>query len=229
MRAPSSLRGAILASLLVSPLFGIVLSAQSAARADPPSSVLGGEGLEPLLEIDGRGLSSLRSTRHRTPSGILYPYPLKPQPFSGEGIRLRGFVEFGYLGNSGETGEASFRKYADLSDGFWLRRFSIEGRESDAAGYFELSGGSVGRSDQFYRVEVGHYGLFRLRGEFDFLEHLSMDDARLLYSGVGSDSLTLPSTRVSTLGAKSGRPWTRSGPRVSRRRDKRTGSSCSGA
>ena len=186
--------GPMLASLLILTLSGVALPLRPAACAEQRGSDLGGEGLEPLLEIDERGLSSLRSTRHRTPSGTLYPYPLKPQPFSGEGIRLRSSVELGYLGNSGESGEADLQKYSDLSAGFWLRRFSIEGRERDAAGYFELSGGSVGRSDQFYRVELGRYGLFRLRGGFDFLEHVSMDDARVLFGGVGSESLTLPST-----------------------------------
>ena len=198
MRASRWLRGrlpgAVLASLWISSLGVVVLPAQPAAGADQQSSVLSGEGLEPLLEIDERGLSTLRSTRHRSPSGILYPYPLKPPPYSGERFLLRGFVELGYLGNSGETGEADFRKYADLSDGFWLRRFTIEARERDAAGYFEIGGGSLGRSDQFYRVEFGYHGLFRLRGGFDSLEHFAMDDARVLYSGVGSELLTLPSS-----------------------------------
>jgi MtrB/PioB family decaheme-associated outer membrane protein len=187
---------AALASLLISTLGGLVISAQPAASADHRGSVLGGEGLEPILEIDERGLSTLRPTRHRTPSGILYPYPLRPLPYSGERLELRSFVELGYVGNNGDSNEARFRKYADLSDGFLLRRFLIEGRERDGAAYFEIGGGSAGRSDQFYQAELGIHNLFRLRGGFDSLEHFYMDDARVLFSGVGSERLLLPAPLI---------------------------------
>ncbi len=112
---PQRLPEAALAWLLISTLGGLVVWAQPAASADHRGSVLGGEGLEPILEIDERGLSTLRRARRRTPSGILYPYPLRPLPYSGDRIELRSFVELGYVGNSGDSNEASFRKYADLS------------------------------------------------------------------------------------------------------------------
>lgn len=187
---------------LISALGWLVFSPPPAAPADDRGSVLSGEGLEPIREVDERGLTTLLSTRHRTLSGILSPYPLRPPAWSGEGIQFRSFIEFGYVGNSGETGEANFRKYADLSDGFLVRRFLLEARERDGVAYFEIGGGSVGRSDQFYHVEIGHHGVFHLRGSFDSLEHLSMDDARVLFHGVGSEQLSLPAPLIPGLNSR---------------------------
>ena len=165
-------------------------------RAEDRGSLLAGVGIEPTRKVDPRGLSTLRSSRARSPSGILYPYPLQPPEWSGDSLQIRGFLELGYVGNHGEADEAAFRKYADLSDGFLLRRFLFEGRQRDGLGYFELGGGSVGRSDQFYHAEVGQYGFFRLRGGFDSLKHTSMDDARVLFDGMESQELTLPAPLV---------------------------------
>ena len=196
-------RSAALGFSKIGVLVWLAFSPQAAIPATDRTSVLAGEELESTREVDERGLSTLRSTRHRSPSGILYPYPLRPPAWSGEEIQFRSFVELGYVGNSGEAGEADFRKYADLSDGFLLRRFLIEGRERDGVAYFEIGGGSAGRSDQFYHAEIGHHGLFRLRGGFDSLKHLSMDDARVLFKGSGSEQLSLPAPLIPGLNSSS--------------------------
>jgi MtrB/PioB family decaheme-associated outer membrane protein len=193
-------RGAALCFSLIGMLVGLAISPQSAV---PTTSVLAGEELESNREVDERGLSMLRPIRHRSPSGILYPYPLRPPAWSGEKIQFRSFIEFGYVGNSGDASEASFRKYADLSDGFLLRRFRIEGREREGVAYFEIGGGSAGRSDQFYHAEIGHHGVFRLRGGFDSLKHVSMGDARLLFNGSGSEDLSLPAPLIPGLNSSS--------------------------
>lgn len=167
-----------------------------AAATSTGESDLSGSAIESTRDVDPRGLTTWRTTRHRSPSGILYPYPRKPLPWSGNEFQIRALVDFGYVVNSGEADEASFRKYADRSDGLLVRRFLLEGQKRDSANYFEIGGGSVGRSDQFFHGELGRYGLFSIRGSFDSLEHLSMDDARVLFAGVGSELLTLPAPLV---------------------------------
>jgi MtrB/PioB family decaheme-associated outer membrane protein len=166
------------------------------AAASTRESALSGSGIESTREVDSRGLTTWRTTRHRSPSGILYPYPLKPLPWGGEAFQIRSSVDIGFIANDGEADEAAFRKYADRSDGVLVRRFLLEGQQRDTAYHFEIGGGSVGRSDQFFYVELGQHGLFRLRGGFDSLEHLSMGDARVLFGGVGSELLTLPAPLV---------------------------------
>ena len=181
-------------------LLSTLLFAFSPKRAEAGSaeqgSVLSGSLIESTRPIDSRGLSTWRTSRLRSPSGILYPYPHKPMPWSGESYQLRSLVDLGFVLNSGEASEAAFRKYADLSDGFLLRRFLVEGQRTEDGRYFEVGGGSVGRSDQFFYGEIGQRGLFSLRGRFDSVEHVGIDDARILFEGVGSQELTLPSPLV---------------------------------
>ena len=177
-------------------LLSTLLFAFSPKRAEAGSagqgSVLSGSLIESTRPIDSRGLSTWRTSRQRSPSGILYPYPFKPMPWSGESYQLRSLVDLGFVLNRGEASEAAVRKYADLSDGFLLRRFLVEGQRTEDGRYFEVGGGSVGRSDQFFYGEIGRRGLFSLRGRFDAVEHVGIDDARILFEGVGSQELTLP-------------------------------------
>lgn len=149
-------------------------------------------GIENTHENDARGLSTLRETRRRTPSGLLYPYPAEPATWRGDSVLIRGFVELGYVGNFGETDEARFRKYSDWSDGLLVPHFLLEGKRSDRADSFQLSGGSVGREDQSYGLEVGRTGLWRLRASYDAVRHVYADDARILFSGTGSEYLSIP-------------------------------------
>lgn len=151
-------------------------------------------GLEASREVDKRGLSALRSTRMRTPSGFLYPYPLLPPSYREWGsFELRGFLDLGFLGNAGDVDEAQFRKYSDWGEGFLLRDFTLDLRQKEGLGYLSASGGAAGRDDQFYRAEIGQFGRFRVTGFFDALPHRYANDARFLLDGAGTETLTLPS------------------------------------
>ncbi|HIF91514.1 MAG TPA: hypothetical protein EYQ60_00055, partial [Myxococcales bacterium] len=193
MRVNSAISRCLMAFLSIG-FLGLLPSI--AAATSTAESDLSGSAIESTRDVDPRGLTTWRTTRHRSPSGILYPYPRKPLPWSGNEVQIRALVDFGYVDHRGEADEASFRKYADRSDGLLVRRFLLEGQKRDSANYFEIGGGSVGRSDQFFHGELGRYGLFSIRGSFDSLEHVSMDDARVLFAGVGSELLTLPAPLV---------------------------------
>ncbi len=150
-------------------------------------------GLEASREVDERGLSAIRSTRMRTPSGFLYPYPLLPPSYRDWGsFEVRGFLDLGFLGDAGDDDEAQFRKYSDWSEGFLLRDFTLDLRQKEGLGYFSASGGAAGRDDQFYRAEIGQIGRFRVTGFFDALSHRYANDARFLLNGAGTKTLTLP-------------------------------------
>lgn len=180
----------------------VLLAPPIPGAASAGESAISGSAIDSTREVDDRGLTTWRATRHRSPSGILYPYPRAPQPWGGEEFQIRSLIDFGYVANTGETDEALFRKYADRRDGFLVRRFLVEGRQRPTKTYFELGGGSVGRSDQFYSAELGRHGSFRLRGGFDSIEHVGIDDARILFQGVGGEVLTLPGPLVPGLNSQ---------------------------
>ena len=169
-----------------------------------PSTAVEGRGaavnpddLEASQKVDEFGLSALRSTRLRTPSGFLYPYPLHQPGFREWGsYEVRGFLDLGFLVDAGDDDEAQFRKYADWGRGFLLRDFELKIRKKEGLGYFSATGGAVDRDDQFYRAELGQFGRFRLTGFFDSLSHRYADDARFLLDGVGTEMLTLPAPLV---------------------------------
>lgn len=183
----------VLVALLV--LLG-VLAQPRASGAEERQSVLSGPLLPSIRDVDPRGLSTLVPFRRRTPSGFLYPFPLRPQPYHGDRFELRGSAEAGWLFERGDDHEARYTEYADLRDGPLLRNFSLEGRRKEGPFRFLFEGGSVGRADGFYRAELGQPGVFRLRARYDALPHVYADDARILFRGVGSESLQLPAGLV---------------------------------
>ena len=173
------------------------------AFSDPATAVEGrgaavnSAGLEASREVDMRGLSALRSTRMRTPSGFLYPYPLLPPSYREWGsFEVRGSLDLGFIGDAGDDDEAQFRKYSDWGEGFLLRDFTLDLRQKEGLGYLSVSGGAVGRDDQFYRAEMGQVGRFRVTGFFDALSHRYANDARFLLNGAGTETLKLPVTPV---------------------------------
>ena len=163
------------ARLMTRPRSGLaVFACLLFAFSDPATAVEGrgaavnSAGLEASREVDERGLSALRSTRMRTPSGFLYPYPLLPPSYREWGsFEVRGYLDLGFLGDAGDDDEAQFRKYSDWGEGFLLRDFSLDLRQKEGLGYLSVSGGAVGRDDQFYRAEMGQIGHFRVKSWAD--------------------------------------------------------------
>lgn len=174
-----------------------ITGVRASHAASDLASVEAGNAMATERDRDSNGMSSLRGSRRRSPSGFLYPFPWEVPPYRhlGEdeaGADVRAFAELGWLENAGDEDEARFSKYADTSDGVLLRRFSLDARERGGAGYLELGGGSVGRDDQFYHLEAGIFGLVRVRSEYDSLRHVYADDARVLHLEDGQESLVLP-------------------------------------
>ena len=95
--------------ILLSTLLFVFSPKRVEAGSAEQGSVLSGSLIESTRPIDSRGLSTWRTSRLRSPSGILYPYPHKPMPWSGESYQLRSLVDFGFVLNSGEASEAAFR------------------------------------------------------------------------------------------------------------------------
>ena len=154
---------------------------------------IGARTLEPLYDLDPRGMTYIDQHRKRAPSGFLYPYPFEPAPFLSldEGLSVRGAVDIGWITDAGDTSEAYWDDYVDRGPGTLLNRFSFDVLHDASGAYFHLDGGGADREDQFFNGEVGVYGWVRLHGHFDEIPHRLMHDAKTVYVGVGTADLRL--------------------------------------
>ena len=147
--------------------------------------------------VDPEGLSLLRETRRRSPTGFLYPYPFEPPEGTalGEGWSVRGFAEVGWQESWGGSEEAYFEEYGDLRDGV-IDATRVELRHAPSGFYSELGAQALGRDDASAFLEAGQPGRLRIRGFYEALPHRYANDARVLFDGVGSEQLTLPAPLV---------------------------------
>jgi MtrB/PioB family decaheme-associated outer membrane protein len=175
----------------------IALGADVGRAAEAAGSGLDDAGLEASREIDERGLTLYTKARRRTPSGLLYPYPYAPPPWTTFGVlEGRGFAEVGYVGSADRDGETRYEEHVEWDDGLLLRDFYLDLRQVEGNGYAHLEGGGAGRDDAFYRAEVGRRGWLRLGLFYDAVPHVLANDARSLFEGIGSESLTLPAPLI---------------------------------
>jgi len=151
------------------------------------------EALRPLAPLDPRGFSALRPERRRSPAGLLYPFPEVPLRFRpiGRGWEASAALEAGYFFDTGDSDETRFENYSDGDDQLFVQWFDVELWNPENALYFKSAGLGVAREDASYRGEAGLPGWLRIRGGFDRLRRRYANDARNLFQGVGSESLTL--------------------------------------
>lgn len=180
--------------LFVSAALASIALAPVALAAGPVGNTDNPQGLEATTWPDSQGISLLHSGRKRSPSGILYPYPWRPaRPGNNLGDwKSWGSISAGGIIASGDDGEALFRNYTDWSDGFIFNSLHLALRNRERAVYGEVQLFSPGRDDALYRAEIGVLGSFRLSGFYDRIPRTYMNDAKTLFVGVGSDTLSLP-------------------------------------
>jgi hypothetical protein len=156
--------------------------------------VLNPPGGDTTRQRDPDGMSHLRDTRRRTPTGFLYPEPLEPQTLSplGDGWLGRGSLETGGMTAFGDDEETRFSTYADWSDEFLLDSFDASVLQAERALHLDARGGGVGRRDDYYSGEIGWLSRLRLRGSWSGIPHTYATDARNLFRGAGSEVLELP-------------------------------------
>ncbi|HEY4076021.1 MAG TPA: MtrB/PioB family outer membrane beta-barrel protein [Rhizomicrobium sp.] len=173
-----------------------------AARADTsvlgyggPGNLLNPGGLPLDLARDADGLSQLNDVS-RTPTGLLYPlpyaYPAMTQSKDDPDWWTSAWVQGGLMGSFGaKARSASFRKYADWSSGPLLASAGFLAQNRRTAYYVSGLVENAGRSDQYYQLQAGRYGEFRLTAFFDSIPHEYSSEARSIWNGAGSDNLTL--------------------------------------
>lgn len=171
----------------------LLVAIATPARAEPPRDSLHQGMAEIFATPDERGMTLLRETRRRSPSGLLYPYPISPPELDElGGWRVRGALSLGALFDGGDEDETRFESYAERDDAFLLDQLNLEVQKPETGDYAVLRAGSVGRDDAFYDLAAGRPGWLRLRASQSGVPHRYASDAISLHDGVGGEQLTLP-------------------------------------
>ena len=159
-----------------------------------PGNALNPTGLPLDLSRDPNGLSQLDDIT-RTPTGLLYPIPfLHPELTQSESDPdwwSLGWIEAGGLGTFDRPRSAEFEKYADWSGGFIANNLGYYAENRKTAWYVEGFGQNLGRSDQYYQLKFGRYGVFDIAAFFDSIPHLYSTEAHSIWNGAGTGNLTL--------------------------------------
>ena len=207
MQTFRQLRGAILVAGVLIVTTGNVTADSGMVGDSIQSNALNYGLIPPGATIDELGLSVIKQTSF-SPSGILYPLVWEnAEPPSGEqdsaedpeqdqgtlgDWKFGGLFEFGYLANFGGTDSARFREFADWDEAPLLSRFDFRGRDARGGQSLRFTGGSLGRDDQFLRLDFERDGEFSLSGWFNQIPHTFATNARVLWDGAGTNELTLP-------------------------------------
>lgn len=102
---------------------------------------------------------------------------------------IRGDIgtEFRFVTDERES--AKFQEYRDLKTGVTADGWLLYQQDN---GYFlDIRANEVGLDDQRYTISGGRYGSFKYTLGYDQIPHRFAFDARTLYSGVGTGTLTL--------------------------------------
>jgi MtrB/PioB family decaheme-associated outer membrane protein len=116
----------------------------------------------------------------------------------GKGVHtLSG--EMGIAGRitDGEDDSAKAQEYRDLDQDVY-GDLKVKYEKKDEY-FFEATGKNIGRDDQYYKARGGRYGKFKIEASYDEIPHRFADDAETIYSGTGSDDLTLRGTKQDVL------------------------------
>jgi MtrB/PioB family decaheme-associated outer membrane protein len=152
------------------------------------------DGNDSTRQVDPSGMSHIRKTRRRTPTGFLHPYPLEPQTLReiGDGWLAGGSIEAGGLTTFGDDdNETRFSRYSDWSQSFLVHSFDLSFLQPERGVLAEFKGGGVGRNDQYLGADVSWLGRARLRVDYSGLPRTYAKDARTLHRGLGGETLTL--------------------------------------
>jgi hypothetical protein len=123
----------------------------------------------------------------RTPTGQLYFYPPVTAAVEGKS-QLVGSIDAGVVYDSDATKNAKRNEYTPSQSGVNVNNFKLSA-DGDAASYFTVNGGGVGRSDQFYDITVGKYNGWKVKGFYNETQHVFTDTWKSLYSGEGTGTL----------------------------------------
>ena len=163
----------------------------AAGQQAPPGNALNPRTSASVEPADPEGIGIVVGSR--SPTGLLTIAPtLKQTPTTtSSGARYLANFELGAAGFGGDRLAGKYREYKDLDSGAYANNFAVMFEQPKNNFHFDAVGGGLARSDQFYGVDLGGYNRWRVRGYFSETPHVFTSTYRTLWTGLGSDTLTL--------------------------------------
>ncbi len=116
---------------------------------------------------------------------LLFPATLiaeEEASVSGEGSVIVKAVD-------GENESSKFMEYRDLPDGV-TGSLNLFLRKSDTY-FLEFNAKNIALDDQYFKLSTGRYGLFTIDASYNKIPHRFAYDAKTIYNGIGTGSLSL--------------------------------------
>lgn len=159
-----------------------------------PGNLQNPGGLEPGLAPDPNGLSRLKANP-RAPGGLMYAPPPNYPAMTGTADSdwwSLGWIEGGAIGTTGRNpGSADLARFSDRRSGLLLNSAGYQGEDRKTGFHISALAENAGRDDQYYQIEFGRYGEYRVRSFFDSVPHTYTSQARSIWDGAGTGLLTL--------------------------------------
>jgi MtrB/PioB family decaheme-associated outer membrane protein len=109
------------------------------------------------------------------------------------------------LASSGQKALGKYYEYSTIKPGAFVGGW-LEAGTKNGLYKFDLLGDNVGYSDQRIELNGSKAGEFYFSGSWDQTPHVYSTNAQTLYSGLGTNSLTLPAGLANTLYGNCGQP-----------------------
>ena len=145
----------------------LVLTSSVSAHADSVGAIgneLNPTGNIPGIANDPLGNSLILPYSH-SPSGFLKAKPfLYPQLIQDEKYPSwwrAAWADVGYIADLSNTSAATFSDYGDWSSGI-VASFGFWAENRENANYVSANAGSIGRSDEYYDLRFGRFGVLNV-------------------------------------------------------------------
>lgn len=178
-----------LVALAFSPLLaaqdsGVGVDMQFGNRIDP--------GGQATYGCDERGMSWLRSTPLRTPTGFLYQCaPQLPELKSVGDWLYSATLPLGYVATGGDEDNAQWQRYSGWDEGLAIGPFNLSAFRPDDGTYVELRGSRLSADNQNYKLTQGRAGHYRIEAFYRDQPNVVSGNAQSIWNGIGTNHLTL--------------------------------------
>ena len=136
----------------------------------------------------GKGETKTPGQKPATTPPATPEQPAAPADVTGA-VRWTGFLDFGVRGTDLSGDAARYERYRDMSDGLFLEL--AQARREIKGWLFAFDGEHVGREDQRFTAKAVDPGKYRASFLWDQIPMLLSRTTRTLYTGIGSDGLSI--------------------------------------